>query len=186
MVSKRKKRKSWIPGQIRAEKVLADAIAIDGRKEWICKLCSETKVWTRWRCSVGENQGLVIRIVILEWWRRKDPETRLRKLKGCERMLNSSGGSGEWRKWQGVQGESKRRESGLEEDWKMQVDAEVDKKKKLEQRKRLQKQHREIEKCPDMDQKFREGRKRNGRKTCKRLSRGGTSFCNIKRCRKGV
>ena len=43
-------RKSWVPGQIRAEKVLADAITIDGRKEWICKFCSETNVWTRWRC----------------------------------------------------------------------------------------------------------------------------------------
>ena len=40
----------WIPGQARAEKVLADAITIDGRKEWICKFCSETNVWTRWRC----------------------------------------------------------------------------------------------------------------------------------------
>ena len=42
------KRKSWIPGQVRAEKVLADATIIDGRKEWICKFCSETNVWTRW------------------------------------------------------------------------------------------------------------------------------------------
>ena len=41
------KRKSWIPGKVRAEKVLADAIAIDGRKEWICKFCSETYVWAR-------------------------------------------------------------------------------------------------------------------------------------------
>ena len=31
---------SWIPGQIRAEKVWADAITIDGRKEWICKFFS--------------------------------------------------------------------------------------------------------------------------------------------------
>ena len=32
-------RKSWIPGHVRAEKVLTDAITIDGRKEWICKFC---------------------------------------------------------------------------------------------------------------------------------------------------
>ena len=44
------KRKSWIPGQIRAEKVLADATANDGRKEWFCKFCCETKFSTRWRC----------------------------------------------------------------------------------------------------------------------------------------
>ena len=44
-----------------------------------------------------------------------------------------------------MQGEPTRRESGLEEDWKMEVDEEVDSKKKLdEQRKRLQKQLREI------------------------------------------
>ena len=23
---------------------------MDGRKEWICKFCSESNVWTRWRC----------------------------------------------------------------------------------------------------------------------------------------
>ena len=35
--------------EITAEKVLADAITIDGRKEWICKFCSETNVGTQWR-----------------------------------------------------------------------------------------------------------------------------------------
>ena len=30
-------RKSWVSGQIRAEKVLADAITNDGRKEWVPK-----------------------------------------------------------------------------------------------------------------------------------------------------
>ena len=44
------KRGSWIPGKERAERVLAGAVAIDGRKELICKFCSETNVWTRWRC----------------------------------------------------------------------------------------------------------------------------------------
>ena len=44
------KSKSCILGKDRAEKVLADAITIDGRNEWICKFCSETNVWTRWRC----------------------------------------------------------------------------------------------------------------------------------------
>ena len=29
--------------------MLVDVIMIDGQKEWICKLCSETNVWTRWR-----------------------------------------------------------------------------------------------------------------------------------------
>ena len=42
--------KSWVPGQIRAERVLADAIAIDGRWELLCKFCLEMNVRTWWRC----------------------------------------------------------------------------------------------------------------------------------------
>ena len=35
---------------------LVCAVANDGRKEWTCKFCSETKVWTRWRCRrCGNN-----------------------------------------------------------------------------------------------------------------------------------
>ena len=44
------KRGSWVPGKERAEKVLASATSIDGRKEWTCKFFSESNVWTRWRC----------------------------------------------------------------------------------------------------------------------------------------
>ena len=44
------KKVSWIPGKERAERVLASAISIDGRKEWTCKFCSESDVWTRVRC----------------------------------------------------------------------------------------------------------------------------------------
>ena len=43
-------RGSWVPGKERAERVLANATSIDGRKEWTCKFCSESNVWTRWRC----------------------------------------------------------------------------------------------------------------------------------------
>ena len=41
--------KSWVSGQVRAERVLAE-VTTDGRKEWACKFCSESNVWTRWRC----------------------------------------------------------------------------------------------------------------------------------------
>ena len=44
------KRFSWIPGKERAERALANAISIDGRQEWTCKFCSESNVWTTWRC----------------------------------------------------------------------------------------------------------------------------------------
>ena len=33
------RRGSWIPGKERAEKVLASAVSIDGRKEWTCRRC---------------------------------------------------------------------------------------------------------------------------------------------------
>ena len=44
------KKKFWVSGQVRAERILAEAITIDGRKEWTCKFCSESNVMTRWRC----------------------------------------------------------------------------------------------------------------------------------------
>ena len=46
---------SWILAKERAQKVLASAISIDGRKEWTCKFCSESNVWTRWRCRRCES-----------------------------------------------------------------------------------------------------------------------------------
>ena len=51
------KRGSWIPGKERAEIVLANAISIDGRKEWTCKFCSESNVPTRWRCRRGYSNN---------------------------------------------------------------------------------------------------------------------------------
>ena len=49
----------------------------------------------------------------------------------------------------------RREESGIVEDWNMEVEEEVEDKKKLdEQKRRLQKQLREIEKFTDMDQIF--------------------------------
>ena len=61
-------------------------------------------------------------------------------------------------KGQGVPGDLMRRESGLEEDWNMEVDEEVDNRKKLdEQRKRLQKEFGGSDKFSDMDQMFRDG-----------------------------
>ena len=43
-------KKSWVSGQVRAERILAEATTIDGRKEWTYMFCSETHVWPRWRC----------------------------------------------------------------------------------------------------------------------------------------
>ena len=86
-LSQTQKKNSWVPGPIREERVLADAITIDGRKEWICKFCSETNVWTRWRLQalweqhphgsarqtqagdVREEWRMVFWFVFLEWRR---------------------------------------------------------------------------------------------------------------------
>ena len=35
-----KKSKTWVSGKVREEKVLAEAVTIDGRKEWICNSAS--------------------------------------------------------------------------------------------------------------------------------------------------
>ena len=38
-----------------AERVLASAVSIDGRKEWTCKFCSESNVWMRWQAVAARN-----------------------------------------------------------------------------------------------------------------------------------
>ena len=114
MVSKRKRVIAGFSGQVRAEEVLADAITIDGRKEWICKFFSETNVWTRWRCrrcysnipaGLQEKYRLAVSAKTRAWssgssssnggegkWPR-DQDAEIKEL----RALNSSGGSREWR-----------------------------------------------------------------------------------------
>ena len=32
--------KGWLSGQVRADRILAEAVTIDGRKEWCCRFCS--------------------------------------------------------------------------------------------------------------------------------------------------
>ena len=43
------KRKGFMAGQV----LFAKAVVIDGRKEWFCRFCSETHVWSRNRHSDG-------------------------------------------------------------------------------------------------------------------------------------
>ena len=46
------RRKGWLSGQLRADKILAEAITIDGGKEWYCRFCSESNMWTSRRCAI--------------------------------------------------------------------------------------------------------------------------------------
>ena len=45
-------------GQVRKEELLAKADTFDGRKEWCCRFCSETNVWTRSKCRPSVLQGV--------------------------------------------------------------------------------------------------------------------------------
>ena len=124
------KRGSWIPVKERAERVLAGAIAIDGRKEWICKICSESNVWTRWRCRRSYNnipaglRGKYRQAVAAKSGEgstgssassgeedKKDAEIKeLRsQIEHCRQQIGGEE--------QGGQGPPPRRESGLEEVW---------------------------------------------------------------------
>ena len=74
-----------------------------------------------------------------------------------------------------AQGEPTRRGRGLEEDCKMEVDEEVDCKKKLdEQRRSLQKQPRDIEKFTDVDQMFRDSQKDKWKEQLQEIERKRT------------
>ena len=150
---------------------MADAITIDGRKEWI-KFCSETNVWTRWRCRRcltnipaglhGKHQKAVsaknIQDRLPHVVDRKEGLV-IKKLRAQVELLSKQQSA--W-KGQEAQGVPTRRGSGLEEDCKMEVEEETDNKKKLdEQKKSLQKQLRDIEKFANLDLVFRDRQKEN-------------------------
>ena len=59
---------------------------IDGGKEWICKICSESNVWTRWRCRRCYNN---IRAGLREKYRQAIAA------RTCEWSDGSSSSSGE-------------------------------------------------------------------------------------------
>ena len=42
--------KEFMTSQVRKDELLAKAVVIDGRKEWCCRFCSETNVWTGAKC----------------------------------------------------------------------------------------------------------------------------------------
>ena len=83
------RRKSWVPGKTRAEKVLADAIRTDGRIEWICKFCSQTNVWTRWRCRWCSQKFLRV-------CKGSTKKPSLRKTKWYSGSSSSSGSEERW------------------------------------------------------------------------------------------
>ena len=128
------RRKSWVPGHIRDDKVLADAITIDGGKDWTCKFCSEANAWTGWccrRCFSNIPAGLqgkhkkAISAKNKGWYsgsssssggeerKPSDQEEELKKLRTQVELLSKQQSV---EKGPEMEGEPTRRGSGLEED----------------------------------------------------------------------
>ena len=97
-----KNREEWLSGQVRADEILAEAVIINGRKAWYCRFCSETNVWTRWRCrrchtsilsgfkgkvqgSLSKSWRMFFRILLFKWRRESkkywDPVAEVRDLR---------------------------------------------------------------------------------------------------------
>ena len=137
------KKKSWVSGQVRAERVLADAITTDDRKERTCKFCSESFVWTRWhgrRCGDNIPTGVqgkhkqAMHAKNREWysgssslsggeeWKSKEQE-EIKRLRAQVELLSKQQGTV---KSPEEPGEPARRGSGLEEVCKMEFEEETD------------------------------------------------------------
>ena len=151
-------------GKREAEIVLAGVIAIDGRKEWIGKFCSESNVWKRWRCRRCYNyipaglcgnhrQAVAARTVERstgsstssgeEDRKAKSQEAEIKELRAELEHYEKKDGEGAQK---GAR-PSTRRESGMEGEWRMDVEDEIESRKKLdEQRRKLQKGMRDVEK----------------------------------------
>ena len=144
---------------MRAEKIFADAVAIDGRKEWICKFCSKANVWTRRRCRGCHTN-------IPSGLPRKHRQAVSATAEGYSPGSSSSSGGSERQrqirelceelkrcknaeKGQETQCETALGKSGLDEEWKMDIDEGVDSKKLGHRKKELQRQLRGIERFTD-------------------------------------
>ena len=155
------------PGKERAERILVGAIVIDGRREWICKFCSEFNVWTKWRCWRCHNnipaglhgkykQAVAAKTGDWSTGRSSSSGEEDKRSRSQEAEIKELPEHVEWFRKQrgeaGQEGESgpSRRESGLEEDWGMEVEEKLEngesKRKLDEQRNRPQKELRDIEK----------------------------------------
>ena len=140
----------------KSERALANAMSIDGRKEWRCKFCSESNLWrcrgcysnipaglqgevqAGGRCKVGR---MVYRLINVEWRGR---QKKLEVWK--QRTRTSEQGLMPWKRKEGVQGgpSISSREGGGSEDVlgeSSEVEDEAESCRKLdEQKKKLLKE----------------------------------------------
>ena len=157
------KNKSWVSGQVRAERVLAEAITIDGRKEWTCKFCSESNVWTRWRfrrcyhnipAALFGKYRQAVAAKSGKWCTGSsgssgEEETKARSLEAEKKELRARIDAMEKKEGaQKVSGISVKEEGDSEEVWRdcMEVEDDAECRRKLdERRKKMQRELREVE-----------------------------------------
>ena len=181
------------PQKERAERVLAGAIAIDGRKDWICKFCSGSNVWTRRRCrrcfynipaglrgkyrqAVAAKCGEGSTGSSISSGDKKDAE--IEELRAQIEYYRKQRGGEE----QGGQGLPPRRESGVEEVWGIDAEDEIESRKKLdEQRKKVV----ALKNSRVCRKSFRTASGMTCSSICGRWSKGGMTSCqSIRKCRK--
>ena len=172
--------KSWVPGQVRAERVLADAFTTDGRKRVGMQVLFRNEcvdagsvadgagTTSPWVCKAGTSRRFMRRIKKGTLAHRprvgeKNGSLRVRKKRSINRLraqvelLSKQQGT---EKSLEEPGELARRGSGLEDGWKTEFDEETDCKKKLnEHKKSLRRQRREIDKFASMDLVLRDRQK---------------------------
>ena len=145
------------------EKVLG--VGTGRRKEWTCKFCSETSVWTRWRCRrCGDD--------ISTGLQGKHKQAMYAKNKEWHPVSSSPSGREEW-KSQEQEEELKKLRAQVELLSKQQTDY---KKKLDEQKKSLQRQLRDIEKLTDMEPMHRDGQKESWKDELQEIERKRTEL----------
>ena len=134
MVSKHKGRSFGFRDRFVPEKSWQTPLRSMAARNGYVSSVSETHVWTRWRCrrccsniSAGlqgkhkqavfaKSKGMVFRIIFFEWWRREKPRDQEEEIEKLCAQVEQLRKLQRVEKGHGAQGDSTKRESGLEED----------------------------------------------------------------------
>ena len=152
--------KSWVSGQVRAERVSGGSNHTRCRKEWTCKFCSESNVLTRWRCrrcyhnilaSLHRKYEQAIAAKSGDWSTGSSGEEEERKARSLEaENKDLTARIGAMGKKEGAQNGSgiSFEEGHSEEVWRdcMEVEDDAECRRKLDEpRKKMQRDLREVE-----------------------------------------
>ena len=163
MVSKPRRGVLGFRARSELKKVLESAISIDRRKEWTCKFCSESSVWTSWRCRRCCS-NIPVAAKSEEWstgsstWSGEE-DRKHRSLDAEKKELRARIDALE--KKEGVQG-------GVWGEF-MEVEDEAESRKKLgEQKRKLQKELRDVDRLSFVSKEMQESIKESLQHSCKR------------------